>query len=80
MYWKAGRKDGLGTALSNRVVGHAGTVRASWVVGAQKVVPDLAPRRVEDHGVPLESARAQVAYVQSSAIAAPPCCSAITRV
>jgi hypothetical protein len=47
-----------------------GAGRAIWIVGAQKVVPDLssALRRVEDHPLPLESARAQVAYGQPSAI------------
>jgi hypothetical protein len=47
-----------------------GAARAIWIVGAQKVVPDLstALRRVEDHCLPLESARAQVAYGQPSAI------------
>ena len=47
-----------------------GAARAIWIVGAQKVVPDLsaALRRVEEHCLPLESARAQVAYGQPSAI------------
>ena len=47
-----------------------GAARAIWVVGAQKVVPDLstALRRVEEHALPLESARARVAYGQPSAI------------
>jgi L-lactate utilization protein LutC len=47
-----------------------GAAHAIWIVGAQKVVPDLstALRRVEDHALPLESARAQVAYGQPSAI------------
>jgi len=47
-----------------------GSRRAIWVVGAQKVVPDLdtALRRVDDHCLPLESARAQAAYGQPSAI------------
>ena len=47
-----------------------GAGRAIWIVGAQKVVPDLstALRRVEEHCLPLESARAQVAYGQPSAI------------
>jgi hypothetical protein len=47
-----------------------GAALAIWVVGAQKVVPDLstALRRVEDHAFPLESARAQMAYGQPSAI------------
>jgi hypothetical protein len=48
----------------------AGPARAIWVVGAQKVVPDLpaALRRVEDHCLPLESARAQAAYGYPSAV------------
>jgi L-lactate utilization protein LutC len=47
-----------------------GAGRAIWIVGAQKVVPDLgtALRRVEEHALPLESARAKVAYGQPSAI------------
>ncbi len=47
-----------------------GAARAIWIVGAQKVVPDLstALHRVEDHALPLESARAQAAYGSPSAI------------
>ena len=47
-----------------------GAASAIWIVGAQKVVPDLstALRRVEDHALPLESARAQAVYGQPSAI------------
>jgi hypothetical protein len=47
-----------------------GAGRALWVVGAQKVVPDLstALRRVEDHSLPLETARAQAVYGQPSAV------------
>lgn len=47
-----------------------GAARAIWIAGAQKVVPDLpaALRRVEDHCLPLESARTQVAYGSPSAI------------
>src|ERR1700761_4438511 len=47
-----------------------GAGRAIWIVGAQKVVPDLstALRRVEEHALPLESARAQAVYGQPSAI------------
>jgi hypothetical protein len=47
-----------------------GAAHAIWVVGAQKVVPDLdsALRRVEDHCLPLENARAQVVYGSPSAI------------
>ncbi len=47
-----------------------GAARAIWIVGAQKVVPDLstALRRVEDHCLPLENARAQAVYGSPSAI------------
>jgi hypothetical protein len=55
----------------SQIPGYAGgAARAIWIVGAQKVVPDLstALRRVEDHCLPLESARTQVAYGWPSAI------------
>ena len=44
--------------------------RAIWIVGAQKVVPDLpaALRRIEDHCLPLENDRAMKVYGQPSAI------------
>jgi LUD domain len=47
-----------------------GAARAIWVVGAQKLVPNLpaALRRVEEHCLPLESARTQAAYGSPSAI------------
>lgn len=47
-----------------------GAARAIWVVGAQKVVPDLATalRRVEEHSLPLESARTQAAYGWPSSV------------
>jgi hypothetical protein len=47
-----------------------GAARAIWIVGAQKVVPDLssALRRVEEHALPLESARTQAAYGFPSAV------------
>ena len=47
-----------------------GAAHAIWIVGAQKVVPDLsvALRRVEEHALPLESARAMAVYGQPSAI------------
>jgi len=47
-----------------------GAARAIWIIGAQKVVPDLstALRRVEDHALPLENVRAMAAYGQPSAI------------
>ena len=55
----------------SQLPGYAGgAAHAIWIVGAQKVVPDLnaALRRVEDHCLPLESARAQAVYGQPSAI------------
>jgi hypothetical protein len=47
-----------------------GAARRIWIAGAQKVVPDLttALRRVEEHCLPLENARAQKAYGRPSAI------------
>ncbi|MFF6999044.1 LUD domain-containing protein [Streptomyces sp. NPDC008313] len=47
-----------------------GAAKAIWVVGAQKVVPDLstALRRVEEHALALETARAQAVYGQPSAV------------
>ncbi|MFE0044394.1 LUD domain-containing protein [Streptomyces albireticuli] len=47
-----------------------GASRAVWIVGAQKVVPDLssALRRVEEHCLPLENARAQAVYGMPSAV------------
>jgi hypothetical protein len=47
-----------------------GAAHAIWIVGAQKLVPDLpaALRRVEDHCLPLESARTQTAYGSPSAV------------
>lgn len=47
-----------------------GAAHAIWIVGAQKVVPDLsaALRRVEEHALPLEDARARAAYGMPSAV------------
>jgi hypothetical protein len=61
----------VASASGSQLPGYAGgALRAIWIVGAQKVVPDLstALRRVEDHCLPLESARAQAAYGQPSAV------------
>ena len=61
----------VASASGSQLTGYAGgAARAIWIVGAQKVVPDLstALRRVEDHALPLESARAQAVYGQPSAI------------
>jgi hypothetical protein len=61
----------VASGSGSQLPGYAGgAARAIWIVGAQKVVPDLstALRRVEDHCLPLESARTQVAYGWPSAV------------
>jgi hypothetical protein len=61
----------IASASGSQIPGYAGGAGlAIWVVGAQKVVPDLSTglRRVEEHALPLESARAQAAYGRPSAI------------
>ena len=55
----------------SQLPGYAGgAARRIWIAGAQKVVPDLdtALRRVEDHCLPLESARTKAAYGWPSAV------------
>ena len=59
------------SASGSQLPGYAGgAARAIWVVGAQKVVPDLsaALRRVDEHALPLENARALKAYGVPSAV------------
>jgi hypothetical protein len=48
----------------------SGSGTVIWVVGAQKIVPDLEEgfRRINEYSYPLEDARAQEAYGMSSAI------------
>jgi LUD domain len=61
----------IASASGSQLPGYAGgSLRAIWVVGAQKVVPDLstALRRVEDYCLPLESDRAMKVYGKPSAI------------
>ena len=61
----------VASASGSPLTGYAGgSARAIWVVGAQKVVPDLsaALRRVEDHCLPLENDRAMKVYGQPSAV------------
>ena len=61
----------VASASGSQLTGYAGgSARANWVVGAQKVVPDLstALRRVEDHCLPLENDRAMRVYGQPSAV------------
>jgi LUD domain len=61
----------VASASGSQLPGYAGgAARAIWIVGAQKVVPDLpaALCRVEDHCLPLESARVQAISGQPSAV------------
>ena len=61
----------VASGTGSQLPGYAGgAARAIWIAGAQKVVPDLptALRRVEEHCLPLESARTQAAYGSPSAI------------
>jgi LUD domain len=61
----------IASASGSQLPGYAGgAAHAIWVVGAQKVVPDLstALRRVEEHALPLENARALEAYGVPSAV------------
>ena len=61
----------IASASGSQLPGYAGgAAQAIWVVGAQKVVPDLstALRRIEEYVLPLESARVQVVYGGPSAV------------
>ena len=61
----------IASASGSQLPGYAGgAAHAIWVVGAQKVVPDLstALRRIEDYALPLENARAQAVYGGPSAV------------
>jgi hypothetical protein len=61
----------VASASGSQLTGYAGgAAHAIWVVGAQKIVPDLntALRRIEEHALPLESERAMKAYGQPSAV------------
>jgi hypothetical protein len=61
----------IASASGSQLPGYAGGARrAIWIVGAQKVVPDLASalRRVEEHCLPLENDRAMKVYGGPSAV------------
>jgi acyl-CoA hydrolase len=61
----------VGSASGSQLPGYAGAAaRVIWVVGAQKVVPDLraALRRAEEHCLPLENERAMKVYGRPSAL------------
>lgn len=59
------------SASGSQLPAYAGSAQSViWVVGAQKVVPDLstALRRVEEHCLPLEDERAKKAYGVPSSV------------
>jgi hypothetical protein len=61
----------IASASGSQLPANAGGARlAIWVIGAQKIVPDLnaALQRVERHCVPLEDERAMQVYGQHSAL------------
>ena len=61
----------IASASGSQLPGYAGgAARRIWIAGAQKVVPDLpaALRRVDEHCLPLESARVREVYGQPSAV------------
>ncbi|MFI2201677.1 LUD domain-containing protein [Streptomyces sp. NPDC020192] len=61
----------VASGSGSQLPGYAGgAAHAIWIVGAQKVVPDLptALRRVEEHCLPLESARTQAVHGWPSAV------------
>jgi LUD domain len=61
----------IASASGSQLPGYAGgAAHAIWVVGAQKVVPDLstALRRIEEYVLPLESARVQAVSGGPSAV------------
>jgi L-lactate utilization protein LutC len=59
------------SASGSQLAGYSGAApRAIWIVGAQKVVPDLetALRRIEEYCLPLETERAMKVYGVPSSI------------
>ncbi len=61
----------VASGSGSQLPGYAGgAARAIWIVGAQKVVPDLetALRRIDEHALPLESARTQAVHGWPSAV------------
>jgi len=61
----------IASGSGSQLPGYAGgAARVIWIVGAQKIVPDLETglRRVAEHSLPLESARTQAAYGSPSAV------------
>jgi LUD domain len=61
----------IASGTGSQLPGYAGAAaHAIWIVGAQKVVPDMATalRRLEEHCLPLETARSLRVYGVPSAV------------
>ncbi len=60
----------IASGSGSQIPAYGGGARGVWIVGAQKVVPDLstALRRLEEHSLPLESVRSLKVYGVPSAI------------
>jgi hypothetical protein len=61
----------VASASGSQLAGYSGAApKAIWIVGAQKVVPDLdtALRRIEEYCLPLESERAMKVYGVPSSV------------
>jgi YkgG family uncharacterized protein len=60
----------IASGSGSQIPSYGGGARAVWIVGAQKVVPDLntALRRLEEHAFPLENTRSLNVYGVPSAI------------
>lgn len=60
----------VASGSGSQIPAYGGGARGVWIVGAQKVVPDLttALRRLEEHAFPLENVRSLNVYGVPSAI------------
>ncbi len=58
------------SASGSQLPAYAGGALAIWIIGAQKIVPDMAAalRRLDEYALPREHERAQRAYGQPSAV------------
>lgn len=58
------------SASGSQLPSYSGGARAIWIVGAQKIVPDMetALRRLHEHALPLEDTRARAVYGTPSAV------------
>ncbi|WP_210604182.1 LUD domain-containing protein [Brevibacterium oceani] len=60
----------VASASGSQLPAYSGGAPAIWIIGAQKIVPDMstALRRLEEYALPREDERAQRAYGQPSAV------------